>query len=210
MSLYFYSIREAGYLHLLLPLNMQKLLLFILISWIIISCNSNQSGSTGTSEPVDSLTGNDTDSENVIDSMEVANAGKWIYNQRNNSNTGEPDRLAFVVSGQKLYFRKHYEGGSTLSLNIRCVNGKTDAYLMIHKGEFELEDQPVRFRFGSGKPLEFRMRRSEEGYHMVYLEHPEAVIKELQNSTTFEVDAPFYLEGRMKCAFKTDQFYWEK
>lgn len=189
---------------------MQKPLLFILISWMMISCHSNQSGTTVKADSVDSLEGNDNDSENLIDSMEVANAGKWIFDQRTNANTGEPDRLAFVVSGQKLYFRKHYEGGSTLSMNIRCVNGKTDAYLMIHKGEFELEDQPLRIRFGSGEPLEFRMRRSEEGYHMVYLERPEAVIKELLNSSTFEVDAPFYLEGRMKCVFQTDKFLWNQ
>jgi hypothetical protein len=189
---------------------MQKLFLFTLISWSIIACHSDKSSPTGTTESVDSLTGNGNDSEGIIDSMEVANAGKWIYDQRTNPNTGETDRLAFVVSGQKLYFKKHFEGGSTLSLNIRRMEGKTEAYLMIHKGEFELDDQPVRILFGNGKPLEFRMRRSGEGYHMVYLERPEAVINELQKNTAFEVDAPFYLEGRKKCAFQTDQFSWEK
>jgi hypothetical protein len=189
---------------------MQKVFLYILISWIIIACHSDKSRPTGTTESLDSLTGNANDSEGVIDSMEVANAGKWIYDQRTNPNKGEIDRLAFVVSGQKLFFKKHYKGGSTLSLNVRRMDGRTEAYLMIHKGEFNLDDQPVRILFGSGKLLEFRMRRSGEGNHMVYLEQSEAVINELQKSTVFEVDAPFHLEGRMKCIFHTNQFSWEK
>jgi hypothetical protein len=54
------------------------------------------------------------------------------------------------------------------------------------------------------------MRESEQGYYMVYLEQPETLIKELEVCSSFEVDAPYHLEGRMKCTIESDTLVWKK
>ena len=134
--------------------------------------------------------------------LDSLNADKWVFDEKVNEETGRKDRLAILTSSDKLFFNEPYNGGSTLSLNIRNLNDKLEIYLIVFKGEFGTEEGDVKFEFDNNWTLTSKIIRAENNDDRIFLSNQDSIIDLIKKSKSFVVEAPFYKEGRKRCKFK--------
>jgi hypothetical protein len=150
----------------------------------------------------------EVDSESTLSDDDAIKLGiilysdKWLIDEKVNEETGRKDRLAILTSSDKLFFNEPYNGGSTLSLNIRNLNNKLEIYLIIYKGEFETEEGDVEFKFENNRTLACKITRAENDYDRIFLSNEDSLVDLIKTSKSFVVEAPFYGEGRKRCKFK--------
>lgn len=179
---------------------MKKSIIAFTLMATLVSCGST---------PIESK-----DQEVIVDPMlaeleEEYDVHKWQYDEFEDEMTSEKAFVAKIQSSDIAHFEFPYQGGSTLTLNIRKNGKELDAYIQISKGQINTDYQnpTVTFRFDEEPPVEFEVVETTDNDNtMRFIVKAPKLIEKLSKCTTFKIKCEFYTEGSHVFNFKNDNF----
>lgn len=153
------------------------------------------------------------DSTNVAkDTVPAKPVTMWSYTKNKDRMTGQTIYHASTSSIEELKFEFPYNGGSTLSLNLRSGVKGNEVMLSIDKGQFMsnlLNDEFVKFKFDNGKPINYGYNGASDGSSdVIFIRNSSELISKLRKCDTLLIEAPFFNEGRRVAEFWTAGLEW--
>lgn len=109
-----------------------------------------------------------------------------------------------------LNFGFPYEGGSTLTILVRKMDGKNEVILQVSKGQFSSAyDSSVKMKFDNGKVLSYDFTEAADGSSDYIFLHPaSSIIKKIKNAKSIKIEAPFFEQGRQVAEFNVSGLNW--
>lgn len=138
----------------------------------------------------------------------------WKYQDIADEMDGTTNYVGLNTSTNQIEFEFPYDGGSTLDVIVRNIDGKNDVAIRVSKGQFMSSYQGedyVRLKFDDGQPIKYPFNSAENGSsEIIFLHRSADVINKLKTAKKLMVELPFYDTGRKIFYFDCAGFNWEK
>lgn len=138
--------------------------------------------------------------------------GNWVYSEDIDEMT---DMTRYSAECKSLDIKKFsfpYDGGSTLSLFIRNMNGTNEAVLYLDKGVIDIsiaDIEYIRVRFDGGKTQLYSYNSAFKGIvNYAFLNRSEEFISGLKSSKSVKIEVPVLQESRAIFNFNTEGLVW--
>ena len=178
-----------------------KAVLFVLSLLLIISCNApsrkNASDSTGSATE-----------------KKYAGVGSqsWTYTKAAKSMSADTNYQAAISAVNQLQFKEPYEGGSSVILAVRHLDGKNRLTLTVTKGRFVSNNpngEKVKIKFDDSKAGLYDCDPGQDGdADMLYIHPANKLIQKLNNTKKAVIEAEFLNEGLKQLVFNVDGLKW--
>lgn len=135
----------------------------------------------------------------------------WTYENRVEAAGESVTHRASLTSPTRLEFGFPYAGGSTVRLGLRERNGDALVSLHVTNGAFNrsFQEGSVRIRFDGRSPVTYRYAPAQNGSAtVIFLDQPDAIIRQLKSSRTAVVNLDFYNQGNRQFTFNTATLRW--
>ena len=122
-----------------------------------------------------------------------------------------------ITSDNRVYFDFPYDGGSTLSIDVRYMKKYgTDVFLTISKGQILCNDfdetNIITVRFDDAPPQKFKCNTpSDMSSNYIFIRDAKRFVKSAKNTKTIKVQLQFFQEGTRTFTFTVDEpLTWDK
>lgn len=140
---------------------------------------------------------------------------KWVYRETKDEMTEKVSYFASLVSDNEEEFDFPYNGGSTLSINVReSPKYGTDVYFSISKGQFNggIDGGKIQAKFDGGNIETYYYTTANDGsMDVIFLSGKKSqFISKLKEAKSIKVQTGFFQEGDRTFTFTTPTgLVWE-
>lgn len=137
-------------------------------------------------------------------------ASNWDYSEDKDKMTDKSRYFARCDATNEFHFNFPYDGGSTLSILVRKMDGENEVMLEIDKGQFNSADySSVSMKFDDGKIHQYEFSEAADGSsNYIFLEGSSSIIARLKKAEKVKIEAPFFQEGRQVAEFNVEGLEW--
>lgn len=149
-----------------------------------------------------------------IDSIKISKivpVQNWTYSQQTDPMTDKETYYAKCTSINLLNFEFPYDGGSSLNITVRKMDGENEVMLILSSGQFNtVYDEPVKIRFDDSPAHTYGYDESGSGRSdVIFLHSPQSIIEKLKTSNIVKIEAPYFHSGKQVANFIAKDFVWK-
>ncbi|MDR2224081.1 MAG: hypothetical protein LBE34_15300 [Flavobacteriaceae bacterium] len=139
---------------------------------------------------------------------------KWSYGQEDDKMEGTTNYFATLESTNKPKFKFPYNGGATLSLTVRNMEGKNDVYLYLDKGQIPISiynSESIKFKFDDGKAINYSYSSATGAMNSyAFFSKNKELITKIKAAKKIMIEVPVFDEGKVVFEFDAEGLVWDK
>lgn len=136
----------------------------------------------------------------------------WSYGEQVDKMTDKTMYFASCQSTNKVEFDFPYDGGSSLSITVRNMNGANEVILQISKGQFMSSySSAVKIKFDDEAIKSYNFTEpSDNSNDYIFLNSGPSIIKKLRTAKKLKIQPQFFQEGQTVFEFDVAGLKWER